>query len=314
MVNATLVTSFLLLGFSEDPELQTLCGLLFLLMYLVALISNLLIVTVLTLDPQLQAPMYFFLKNLSLLDISLVSVPIPKFILNSLTHNNSISIPGCALQLFLMTSFSGGETFILTAMSYDRYVAICCPLHYEAIMNDDACMLMAGVSWALAGLFGALYIAGTFSGPFCGSSVIPEFFCNVPSLLKIFCSVTFLVVYPSLGIAMCLGLSCCVCIVFSYVHILSAVLRIPSRKSQCNAFSTCLPHLLVFTIFILSACMVYLRPQADAPTVIDRLPAVFYTVLPPILNPVIYTLRNGDIKWGLRRLLSALHVHQRPFI
>ncbi|EHB17717.1 Olfactory receptor 14A2 [Heterocephalus glaber] len=312
MVNATFVTSFLLLGFSEDPELQTLCGIL--LMYLVALMSNLLIVTVLTLDPQLQAPMYFFLKNLSLLDVSLVSVPIPKFILNSLTHNSSISIPGCAFQLLLMTSFSASETFILTAMSYDRYVAICCPLHYEAIVNGDACMLMAGVSWAMGGLFGGMYTAGTFSGHFCGSSVIPEFFCNVPSLLKISCSDTLLSVYPSMGIGLCLGLSCCVCIGFSYVHILSTVLRIPSRKSQSKAFSTCLPHLVVFTVFMLSALMVYLRPPSDSPPVIARLPPVIYAVLPPILNPVIYTLRNGDMKRGLQKLLPALTAHQVPFI
>ncbi|XP_004841253.3 LOW QUALITY PROTEIN: olfactory receptor 14A2 [Heterocephalus glaber] len=314
MVNTTLVTSLLLLGFSEDPELQTLCGIFFLLMYLVGIISNLLIITVLTLDPQIQAPMYFFLKNLSLLGISLVSVPIPKFTFNSLTHNNSISIPGCALQLLLMTSFSAGEIFILTAVSYDGYVAICCPLHYEAIMNGDACMLMAGVSWALAGLFGVMYTTGMFSGPFCGSTVIPEFFCNVPSLLKISCSDTLLVVYPSLGIGVCLSLSCCVCIMFSYVHILSTVLRIPSRKSQCKAFSTCLPHLVVFSVFMVTAFMVYLRSPSNTPPVIDRLPSVIYTVLPPILNPVIYTLRNGDMKRGLRRLLLSLPDYWVSFI
>ncbi|KFO35777.1 olfactory receptor 14A2 [Fukomys damarensis] len=314
MVNTTLVTHFLLLGFAEDPEMQTLCAVLFLLMYLVALMSNLLVFTVLTLDPQLQTPMYFFLKNLSLLDVSLVSVPVPKFILNSLIHKNSISIPGCAFQLLLMTCFSGSETFVLTAMSYDRYVAICCPLHYEAIMSGQACVLMAGLSWALGGLLGTLYTAGIFPGPFCGSCVIPEFFCNIPSLLKISCSDTFLAVYSSLGIAVCFTLLCCVCIVFSYVHILSAVLRIPSRKSQSKAFSTCLPHLIVFTIFMLSAVMVYLRPPADSPPVIDRLPSVIYTVLPPMLNPVIYTLRNGDIKLGLRRLLPALPAQWVTFL
>ncbi|KFO18778.1 Olfactory receptor 14A2 [Fukomys damarensis] len=283
-------------------------------MYLVALMSNLLIVTVLSLDAQLQAPMYFFLKNLSLLDVSLVSVPMPKFILNSLTHNNSISLPGCAFQLLLMTCFSASEIFILTAMSYDRYVAICCPLHYEAIVNGHVCMLMAGASWAVGGLFGAMYTAGMFSGPFCGSSVIPEFFCNIPSLLKISCSDTLLAVSPSLGIGIGLSLSCFVCIIFSYVHILSTVLRIPTRKRQSKAFSTCLPHLVVFTAYTLSAFMVYLRPPADSPPFIDRLPSVIHTALPPILNPVIYTLRNGDMKRGLRRMLPALLTYQFPFI
>ncbi|XP_004648348.1 olfactory receptor 14A2-like [Octodon degus] len=306
MLNVTLVTGFLLLGFSEDPAWQTLCGLLFLLLYLVALMSNLLVVTILTLDPQLQAPMYFFLKNLSLLDVSLVSVPIPKFIFNSLIHDNSISIPGCAFQLLLMTSFSAGEIFMLTAMSYDRYVAICCPLHYEAIMNGDTCVLMAGVSWAMGVLFGAVYSAGTFSGHFCGSHVIPEFFCNVPSLLEVSCSDTLLVVYLSMAIGVCLSLSCFFCIVLSYVHILSTVLRIPSLKSQSKAFTTCLPHLVVFTVFVLSAFTVYLRPPSEAPSVVSRLLSVIYTVLPPILNPVVYTLRNSDMKRSLRRLLPAL--------
>ncbi|XP_005382430.1 PREDICTED: olfactory receptor 14A2-like [Chinchilla lanigera] len=306
MVNVTLVTGFLLLEFSEDPAWQTCWGLLFLLLSLVALMSNLLIVTVLTLDPQLRAPMYFFLENLSLLDVSLVSIPIPKFIVNSLIHNNSISLPGCAFQLLLMTSFSAGEIFILTTMSYDRYVAICCPLHYEAILNGDACVLMAGVSRAMGMLFGAVYTAGTFSGPFCGSTVIPEFFCNVPSLLKISCSDTLLAVYPSMGIGVCLSLSCFICIMFSYVRILSTVLRIPSLKSQSKAFATCLPRLVVFTVVMPTAFTVYLRPPSDAPSVTDRLLSVIYTVLPPILNPVVYTLRNSDMKRGVRKLLPAL--------
>jgi olfactory receptor len=251
--------------------------------------------------------MYFFLKNLSLLDV-LVSVPIPNFIVNSLTHNNYISILGCAFQVLLMTSFSTGETFVLTAISYDRYVAICSPLHYEAIMNGSACALMAGVSWTTGGLFGAVYTASTFSMPFCGSSVIPQFFCDVPSLLRMSCSETPMVVYTSVGIGMCLGVSCFICIVIFYVYIFSTVLKIPTTKGQSKAFSTCIPHLIVFTVFIITACFVYLNPPSNTTSFIDRLLSVVYTVLSPALNPVIYSLRNMDMKWALMRLLQKLQV------
>ena len=161
------------MGFSDAPELQTVCGLFFLVMYLGVMMSNLLIITLITVDLKLRTPMYFFLKNLSLFDVFFISVPIPNFFINSITHNNSISILGCALQVFLMTSFGSGEVFVLSAMSYDRYVAICSPLHYEAIMSSGNCVLMVGISWTTGVLFGALYTAGTFSMPFCGSTVIP---------------------------------------------------------------------------------------------------------------------------------------------
>ncbi|XP_008708338.2 olfactory receptor 14A2-like [Ursus maritimus] len=303
MTNVTLVTGFFLVGFSDIQELQIVYGVLFLVIYLAILMSNLLIITLTTRDLQLQTPMYFFLKNLSFLDVFLVSVPIPNFIVNSLTNSNSISTLGCAFQLLLMTSFSAGEVFVLTAMSYDRYVAICCPLHYEVIMNGGACVLMAGVSWAIGGLFGALYTAGTFFMPFCGSNVIPQFFCDVSSLLRISCSETRLVVYTSIGIGMCLGMSCFICIVISYVYIFSTVLKIPTTKGQSKAFSTCFPHLIVFTLFIITACFVYLKPSSNPPTVIDRLLSVIYTVVPPVLNPVIYSLRNKDMKRALMRLV-----------
>ncbi|XP_008851641.1 olfactory receptor 14A2-like [Nannospalax galili] len=317
MSNVTVVTKFILVGFSDVQEIQTLCGVLFLVMYLAALMNNIIIITLITLDLQLQTPMYFFLKNLSLLDVFLVSVPIPNFIVNSLTHNSSISILGCALQILLMTSFSAGDVFVLTAMSYDRYVAICCPLRYEAIMSDGACVLMAGFSWATGIFFGAIYTAGTFSMPFCGSNVIPQFFCDIPSLLRISCSDTLVVIYISFGIGMCLGMSCIICVVISYFYIFSTVLKIPTTKGQSKAFVTCLPHFIVFTLFGVTACFVYMKPSSNSTTIIDRLFAVIYIVLPPALNPVIYSLRNADVKWALKRLLhnicSRLSFHVKHF-
>ncbi|XP_076793555.1 olfactory receptor 14A2-like isoform X2 [Arvicanthis niloticus] len=306
MPNITRITGFILTGFSDASELQTVCGLFFLAMYLEVIMSNSLIITLITLDLKLQTPMYFFLKNLSLLDVFFISVPIPNFFINSITHSNSISILGCALQVFLMTSFASGEVFVLTAMSYDRYVAICCPLHYEAIMSSGNCVLMVGVSWATGLLFGTIYTVGTFSMPFCGSNVIPQFFCDVPSLLRVSCSDTLVVIYTSLGIGVCLGMSCFMCVAISYFYIFSTVLKIPTTKSQYKAFATCLPHLSVFSVFIVTACFIYLKPPSDAPSISDRLFSVLHTVLPPALNPVIYSLRNTDVKCALTRLQQNL--------
>ncbi|CAO2613891.1 Olfactory receptor 14A2 [Lemmus lemmus] len=195
MANVTAVSGFIFTGISDVQELQTLCGVFFLVMYMAALTSNLIIITLITLDLQLQTPMYFFLKNLSLLDVFFVSVTIPNLVVNSLTHNNFISILGCAVQVFLLSSFSAGEVFILTAMSYDRFVAICSPLHYDAIMNGVTFVVLVCFSWTTGVFFGALYTAGIFSGPFCGSNVIPQFFCDVPSLLRISCSERLVLIY-----------------------------------------------------------------------------------------------------------------------
>nr|XP_021514695.1 olfactory receptor 14A2-like [Meriones unguiculatus] len=306
MTNVTAVTRFILMGFSDTPELQTLCGVFFLMMYMETVVSNLIIIILITLDLKLQTPMYFFLKHLSLLDVFFVSVPIPNFFVNSLTHNSSISVLACAFQVFLMTSFSAGEVFVLTAMSYDRYVAICCPLHYEAMMSNPICVLMVSMSWASGVLFGAIYTSGTFFMPFCGSNVIPQFFCNVPSLLRISCSETFVVIYTSLGIGVCMGVSCFICVVISYFYIFSTVLKIPTIKGQSKAFATCLPHLTVFTVFIVTACFVYLKPFSNNPSISDKLFSVLYTLLPPALNPLIYSLRNTDVKSALRRLQQNL--------
>ncbi|XP_013205588.1 olfactory receptor 14A2-like [Microtus ochrogaster] len=301
MHNITTITEFILMGFSDIHELQTLCGVLFLVMYMVALVSNLVIITLISLDLQLQTPMYFFLKNLSLLDVFFVSVPIPKFFVSNLTHNNSISIHGCAFQVFLMTSFAAGEVFILTGMSYDRYVAICSPLHYQTIMSSGMCVLMTAVCWVTGVIVGAIYTAGTFSMPFCGTNVIPQIFCDIPSLLRISCSKTLAVIYSSLGIGVCVGLFCFTCVVISYFYIFSTVLKIPTTKGQSKAFATCIPHLTVFTVFLATACFVYVKLPSSVPSITDRIFSMLYTVLPPTLNPVIYSLRNTDVKCALRR-------------
>ncbi|XP_036624182.1 olfactory receptor 14A16-like [Trichosurus vulpecula] len=304
MANLTVVTGFFLMGFSNIWELQVLHAILFLLIYLVALMGNLLIFTLISLEGTLHTPMYFFLKNLSFLDLCLVSITVPKSIANSLSHNYSISFWGCVSQLFLMMLFAASELFLLTVMSYDRYVAICQPLHYEVIMNSETCVKMAAASWLTGGLFGVLYTVSTFTLHFCGSKEIHQFFCDVPSLLRISCSETHLAANVTMVLAFSLGIFCSIYITISYSHIISTVLKIPTKESRSKTFSTCLPHLIVFMFFMTTICIAYLMPPQESDPVLDLLLSMFYTVVPPTLNPVIYSLRNKDMKTALRKFIA----------
>uniref|UniRef100_A0A8D0XB72 Olfactory receptor n=1 Tax=Sus scrofa TaxID=9823 RepID=A0A8D0XB72_PIG len=306
MDNYTVVMEFFLMEFSDTRELRVLHGFLFMLIYLATLIGNFLIIVLVTLDQCLHTPMYFFLKNLSFFDFCLISTIVPKSILNSFSNKSTISFLGCVLQVLLVIHFAGSEVFILTAMSYDRYVAICHPLHYDIIMNKAVCVQMAAVSWFFGGFFGGLYSGGTFSLSFCGSKSVPQFFCDVPSLLKISCSKDHLTINISVTIGIFYGFFCLLAIAFSYVCIFSAVLSIPSVQGRSKGFSTCLPHLIVVATFLLTGAIAYLKPVPESPSLLDLLLSVLYSVLPPTLNPIIYSLRNKEIKAALRKLLWKL--------
>ncbi|XP_072494537.1 olfactory receptor 14A2-like [Notamacropus eugenii] len=304
MANLTMVTEFLLMDFSNIGEFQVLHAMLFLLIYLVALMGNLLIFTLISLDEHLHAPMYFFLKNLSFLDFCLISTTVPKSIANSLSHSHFISLRECILQLFLVIFFASSELFLLTVMSYDRYVAICQPLKYEVIMNKGACVKIAAASWLTGGLFGVLYTVSTFILPFCSSNEIHQFFCDVPSLLRISCSDTHIALDVTIAIGFSLGILCCISITVSYGPIFLTVLKIPNAEGRSKAFSTCLPHLFVLMLFITTAAMSYLSPSFNSDSVVDLLLSAFYIVVPPTLNPVIYCLRNKDVKTSLKKLIA----------
>ncbi|XP_072483825.1 olfactory receptor 14A2-like [Notamacropus eugenii] len=304
MANLTMVTEFLLMDFSNIGELQVLHAMLFLLIYLVALMGNLLVFTLISLDEHLHSPMYFFLKNLSFLDFCLISTTVPKSIANSLSHSHFISLMECILQLFLVIFFASSELFLLTVMSYDRYVAICQPLNYEVIVNKGACVKMAAASWLTGGLFGVLYTVSTFILPFCSSNEIHQFFCDVPSLLRISCSDIHIAPDVTIAIGFSLGILCCISITVSYGPIFFTVLKIPNVEGRSKAFSTCLPHLFVLMLFITTAAMSYLSPSFDSDSVVDLLLSVFYIVVPPTLNPVIYCLRNKDVKTSLKKLIA----------
>ncbi|XP_037673455.1 olfactory receptor 14A16-like [Choloepus didactylus] len=306
MDNFTSGTAFFLMGFSDVREIQILHAVLFLIIYLAALLGNLLIITLITKDHQLRTPMYYFLKNLSFLDLCLISITVPKSIANSLTNHNTISFLGCVSQVLFFFFLASTEVTLLTVMSFDRYAAICHPLRYESIMSPGACAQMTISSWLSGGLNSILHTASTFSVPMCGPLLVRQFFCDVPQLLSLSCSYN-IGEFTVIGLNFVLDIVCFVFIDISYINIFSTVLKMPSREGRTKAFSTCLPHLIVVTLFLSFGIFAYLRPLPKSPSVFDLLVSVFYTVVPPTVNPLIYSLRNRDMKAALRKLLMSRH-------
>ncbi|XP_037679125.1 olfactory receptor 14A16-like [Choloepus didactylus] len=304
MDNFTLGTTFFLMGFSDRREIQILHAVLFLIIYLAALLGNLLIIILTTKDHRLQTPMYYFLKNLSFLDLCFISVTVPKSIANSMTNHNTISFVGCVSQVFFLFFLATTEIILLTVMSYDRYVAICLPLQYEIIMNQGACVQMAISSWLSGGLNAILHTAVTFSTPMCGPPDVHQFFCDVPQLLSLACSYN-IGEFVAIGISFVLDIVYFVFIDISYINIFSTILKMPSREGRSKAFSTCLPHLIVVTLFLSSGFFDYLHPLPKSPLPSDLLVSMLYIVVPPTMNPFIYTLRNKDIQTASRKLLMS---------
>ncbi|XP_033024466.1 olfactory receptor 14A16-like [Lacerta agilis] len=302
MPNQSTVTEFLLMGFSSDREEQFSYFVIFLSIYLIALVGNFLIIVAVALNHKLHTPMYFFLVNLSLSDICYISATIPKSIAASLWNDQKISFAGCVAQVFLVFTFGGSELALLTIMAYDRYVAICHPLQYELIMNWDACIQMAAASWISNIIHSSLHTAITFRLHFCSSNIIGQYFCDIPQLLKISCTDTKVNQILILAIGITVASFCGGFIFVSYGYIFSAVLRIPSVQGRYKAFSTCIPHLTVFSLFISTDLFSYMSPKALSSTTMDLLSAVLYTVLPPLLNPVIYSFRNKDIQEAVLKI------------
>ncbi|KAM9593380.1 olfactory receptor 14A16-like [Morphnus guianensis] len=305
MSNGSSITEFLLLAFADTRELQLLHFWLFLGIYLAALLANGLIITAVACDHHLHTPMYFFLLNLSLLDLGSVSTTVPKAMANSLWDTRAISYAGCAAQLFLFVFLMSAEYFLLTVMAYDRYVAICKPLHYGTLLGSRACVHMAAAAWGTAFLYAVLHTANTFSLPLCQGNAVEQFFCEIPQILKLACSDAYLRDAGVLVVGVCLAVGCFTFIVLSYVQIFRAVLRIPSEQGQHKAFSTCLPHLAVVSLFVSTAMFAYLKPPSTSSPSLDLVLAVLYSVVPPALNPLIYSMRNHEIKDALRKLITG---------
>ncbi|XP_066486069.1 olfactory receptor 14A16-like [Tiliqua scincoides] len=304
MPNQTTETLFLLLGFSDIRELQILHFMVFLLTYLATIMGNLLIIILVAVSRQLHTPMYFFLVNLSIADIGNISVNIPKAMSNSLMNTRLISYPECVSQVFFLMFFAVTDLFLLTVMAYDRYVAVCSPLRYEMVVNMGACIQMAASAWA-SGLFCAiLHTGGTFSMTFC-SNAINQFFCEIPQLLRLSCNDRYMAELGVIVFIACVAFGCFVFIIYSYVQIFSNVLRIPSVQGRKKALSTCLPHLIVVSLFICTGTLAYLCPTRNAPKDLVMLIAVLYSMLPPMMNPMIYSMRNQEIRSALFKLLKS---------
>ncbi|XP_060639209.2 olfactory receptor 14I1-like [Anolis sagrei] len=294
MENQSTVNEFILLSFSKIREQQILHFLVFLTIYLVALMGNILVILAIVYDHNLHSPMYFFLANLSLIDACYISVTVPKSMAISLTNDRRISVYGCVSQVFLIMIFAGAELSFLTVMAYDRYVAICLPLQYMKIMNWNACLQMAAASWITTIVHAIVQTISTFRLQFC-TSHIQQFFCDIPKLWRISCTDTMFNEWLVVAVVLMAGVFCFSLIFISYGFIFLTVYKIQSSQSQHKVFSTCTPHLTVFSLFFSTAIFSYTRPRALSSISLDLLSAVLYTVLPPVMNPIIYSLRNKDI-------------------
>ncbi|XP_026543644.1 olfactory receptor 14A16-like [Notechis scutatus] len=303
MDNQTTVAYFLLLEFSKKWHLQMLHFFLFFVLYLSIVIANLLIISAVAIDNRLHSPMYWFLMNLALQDLGSVSVIVPKSMINSLIDTRHISYFGCVAQVFLFVSFAASDLSLLTVMAYDRYVAICNSLHYEMVMNWKACTEITILVWIISLLYGTLHTTGTFSILFC-SNVVNQFFCEIPQLLKLSCSGFSLVEFGVIVVSIIVGLGCFTFIITSYVMIFKAVLKIPSEQGRQKALSTCIPHLTVVFMFLLTGFFAYLRPPSNTPSYLDFGLTVLYSLLPPLFNPIIYSLRNKNIKFVLYKIFK----------
>uniref|UniRef100_A0A8D0E4X8 G-protein coupled receptors family 1 profile domain-containing protein n=1 Tax=Salvator merianae TaxID=96440 RepID=A0A8D0E4X8_SALMN len=292
MANRSIVNEFLLMGFSDDHNVQLLHSLMFLIIYFTALVGNFLIMATVALDNQLHSPMYFFLFNLSLLDVCYISTTVPKTLEVSVTNDRLISYYGCVTQVFLVVTFACEELALLTIMAYDRYVAICYPLRYSVIMTWESCFQMAAASWASTLIHALLHTILTFRLNFCAQNIIDQFFCDIPQLQKISCSDTSINKVLIFVFGITVDSFCITLIVVSYGYIFSTVMKIPSDQGRWKAFSTCTPHLTVFSFFIVTAGFSYMRPKSLSSLTIDLWSAILYAVLPPVLNPIIYSLRN----------------------
>ncbi|CAH6788264.1 olfactory receptor 142 [Phodopus roborovskii] len=293
------VTELTITGLFQDPEVQKVCFVLFLPVYVATVLGNGLIVVTVSISKSLHSPMYIFLSSLSLVEIGYSSTVVPKFISDLLAKVKTISLKGCLAQIFFFHFLGVAETLLLVVMAYDRYVAICKPLHYMNIMSHQVCHMLVAGSWLGGLIHSIIQILITIPLPFCGPNVIDHYFCDLQPLFKLACTDTFMegvIVMANSGLASIISL---LILISSYVTIL-VNLRNHSVEGRRKALSTCASHIIVVTLFFGPAIFLYLRPSSTFTE--DKLVAVFYTVITPMLNPIIYTLRNAEVKNAMRKL------------
>uniref|UniRef100_A0A8C8UBR9 Olfactory receptor n=2 Tax=Peromyscus maniculatus bairdii TaxID=230844 RepID=A0A8C8UBR9_PERMB len=303
MKNQTIVSQFLLLGLHIPSEHQHLFYVLFLAMYLTTILGNLIIIILILLDSHLHTPMYLFLSNLSFSDLCFSSVTMPKLLQNMQSQDSSIPYAGCLTQMYFLMVFGDMESFLLVVMAYDRYVAICFPLHYTSIMNFKLCVCLMVLCWVLTMLYSLLHTLLLARLSFCEDNVIPQFFCDISALLKLACSdiyINELMIFILGGLVIVIPF---LLIVASYVQIVSSILKVSSARVIYKVFSTCGSHLSVVSLFYGTIIGLYIFPSANNSTVKETAMAMMYTVVTPMLNPFIYSLRNRDMKEALIRVL-----------
>ncbi|KFO37863.1 Olfactory receptor 14I1 [Fukomys damarensis] len=304
MDNLTVFTEFLLMDVTASPELQVLQGVLFLVIYLGALTGNLVTVTVIMTDTRLHSPMYFLIGNVSLLDLGSISVVVPKAVMNSLIGSKTISLPECAAQIFLYSSFGAAEFALLVVMCYDRYVAICHPLHYGLIITPSLCSQATAGSWASGLVYSAVHTGSLFRFPFTKTNVIQQYFCDIPQILRISSSDVQFSEFIVIAISICLILLCFSFMFMSYVNIFLNMLKMHSVEGRNKALSTCTPQLAILMLFVISGTIAVLGPIAKKPSLRNLLTAMFYSMVPPFVNPIIYCLRNSEINAALGRMFN----------
>ncbi|XP_038226680.2 olfactory receptor 6N1-like [Dermochelys coriacea] len=308
--NQTAITEFLLLGFSELPDLQILLFLIFLVIYMATVSGNTLIVVLIVADQHLHTPMYFFLGNLSCLETCYTSTILPRVLASLLTGDKTISVSGCITQLYFFGSLAGTECCLLATMSYDRYLAICKPLHYSTLMNTRFCLQLAAGSWLNGFLALTIFVLFLSQLIFCGPNEMDYFYCDPMPLIKLSCSDTHLVILLDFILVSVFTLPPFLLTLTSYICIITTILRIPSITGRQKAFSTCSSHLIVVTIFYGTIMIVYLLPKHDTLKDLNKVVSLCYTVLTPLLNPLIYSLRNREVKEALIKAVSKCGFHR----
>ncbi|XP_065447318.1 olfactory receptor 5AR1-like [Chrysemys picta bellii] len=304
--NHTTVTEFILLGFTDNQHLRVMLFVVFLFIYLLILVGNLGMVTLVRIESRLHTPMYFFLSNLALLDAGYSTVIAPQTLMAFAVESKAITFTGCALQFYFFCIAVSCECCLLGVMAYDRFTAICSPLLYTVIMSKRFCVLLVLGSYLASWVNATVQTLFIFRLSFCGSNIINHFFCDVPPLLKLSCSDTRIADIVHFTCTAVVVTPTILIILISYIYILVAILRINSALGQCKAFSTCASHLAAITIFYGTGCFMYLRPSSKYLMDQDKIISLFYTLVIPMLNPLIYSLRNMEVKKAFTRMLDRM--------
>ncbi|XP_075409023.1 olfactory receptor 6C74 [Tenrec ecaudatus] len=306
MRNHTTVTTFILLGLTDDPQLQVIIFLLLFVTYVLSAIGNLTIITITLLDSHLKTPMYFFLRNFSFLEISFTTVCIPKFLVSMASGDKTISYNNCAAQLFFTILLGATEFFLLAAMSYDRYVAICKPLHYMTIMSSRVCNLLIFASWLSGFLIIFPPLLMGLQLDFCSENTVDHFFCDVSPILQLSCTDTYVIELMTLLSAILTLVVTLALVILSYANIIKTILKIPSAQQRKKAFSTCSSHMVVVSISYGSCIFMYVKPSAKQRVSLNKGIALLSTSVAPMLNPFIYTLRNKQVKDAFKHMVKRL--------